>query len=410
MRRHLNLLFVVFLALALSVVACSSQLGGPTAGARDADADADAGADADADAEAEAGALESVTVQAIAPTIAPPLDVAKQLSLPSMPVGSVHIGRLVSVYGRQQDRDEPVLYAHRVFVAPSWLARLEEDVALLPCNPDSLDQRVLIQASVGSPEFASVVRRMLAPVAELHASMPCNATIRVTFASDTAAARAVAAGGIELLAAGKPVVANLQVFACGSSVLIHPCVAGTNALVLGGMGRQSLPQTAMELQVGSGEGAVRREFAARGWLPNAQPPCILGSMNVYLQQVGKVRSGSRMLTLFMDGIEHGLDAGDMLRIHHPKTGWPLVALEVLRDVVAPVGKPDRVHVRVPATFGEQQFDWLEALDPSNLSDYPRDSPTARAAFVKEHGPKVIIRAVYEPDQGDHSSNFLSVSS
>ncbi|MFT7535620.1 MAG: hypothetical protein ACI85K_001573 [Hyphomicrobiaceae bacterium] len=40
------------------------------------------------------------------------------------------------------------------------------------------------------------MRRMLAPVAELHASMPCNATIRVMFANDVDAANAVAADDI----------------------------------------------------------------------------------------------------------------------------------------------------------------------------------------------------------------------
>lgn len=399
MRCGVKSLCAASLALALTVVACTSQL----------DRSAAESGDTKADVNTEAGTPGPIHVQAVAAKFVAPLDVAKQLSVPPLPAGSVHIGRLVSVYGCEHGCDEPALYAHSVFVAPRWRARLGEDVTLLSCNPDSLHQRVWIQAPVASPEFERVVRRMMAPVAELQASMPCNATIRVTFANDAAAARAAAAGNIELLAFGKPVVPNMQVFACGRSVLIHPCVTGTDALALGGSGQRSLPQTAMQLQVGNDEGAIRREFEARGSLPDAQPPRILGSMNVYLQQVGKVRSGSRILTLFMGGIEHGLDAGDVLRIHHPKTGLPLVALEVLRDAVAPGGKPDRVHVRVPATFGEQGFDWLEALDPSNLPDFPLDSPAARNAFVKQHGPMVTIRTVYEPSEGDHSSNFVTVS-
>ena len=407
MQGNLKLWSAAVAGILATVVACTSQL------EKSSDKAAEPAADA---------AVGHAVVKADVPMVVVPFDAVAAIALPQPAAGSVHVGRLISIYGLDADSSKPTLFASNVFVAPRWRAHVGSDGELLPCNPDSMQKRILIRAPIASPEFEHVVRRMVAPAAVLQDSMPRNAALRITFSDEAAAKRAIVAGTIQLSVTGVADACRVQLLAAGRSVLVLPGVSGTDAMLLGGDDQRSLPAAKMSLRtaatrtaVDAAEGvanddAVRREFVASGWLPDAEPLRIVGSMDVLLERVGKVRSGRRVLTLFMGDVQHTLDRGDMLRIHHPTTKLPIVALEVLDDVVSPAGHPKRVHVRVNATLGERGDDWLESIDPSNRADFPHGSDVARRAFLREHAPKVTIRALYEPQEGDHASNFVRVSS
>ena len=437
MQCNLKVLSLAALGVLLTVVACRSQLeGAELEGAQLDEASARAAGNAASEPAGNPAGHHAVGSHAVgsavapvvaAPTIAvPPIvwafDPVAAMALPQPATGSVHVGRLISIYGLAADSDKPTLYASNVFVAPRWRAHIGSDGELLPCNPDSMQKRILIRAPIASPAFEQVVRRMVAPALVLQGSMPRNAALRITFADEAAAERAIVAGTIQLSVTGVANAYRVQLLAAGRSVLVLPGVAGTDAMLLGGDDQRSLPAAKMSLRIATtrtavdaaqdvaNDDAVRCEFEASGWLPDAEPLRIVGSMDVWLERVGKVRSGRRMLTLFMGDVQHALDRGDMLRIHHPETKLPIVALEVLEDVVSPAGQPKRVHVRVHATLGERDEDWLESIDPSNRADFPHDSDVTRRAFLRQHAPKVTIRALYEPQEGDHASNFVRVSS
>lgn len=407
MHGTLRSLPVLAAGLILVAVACRSQKGHTSR-----DAVAETTSDAEASSRRPQAGAACLPVPHATNTA---VDVAQELALPMPPPNSVHVGRLLTVYGLAADGRERELYAKNVFVPPKWHARVAGEVTRLSCNPDSLQGRVLIRAPIGSAEFAHVMARLTEPVVNLPvtsgddtpSSVPRNAAMRVTFESEAAAACAVAENKIRILVDGGPLPGPVQQLLCGRSVLCNPAVAGLDALVLCGKQVTCLPPGTLNLQIAVGEGEVSREFVARGWLPDADPVRLVGDMRVYLEQVGKPRSGSRMLTLFMADIEQRLDCGDVLRVCDPVSGKPLAALDVLEDVVTPDGHVDRVHVRVCAAGDAPEGDWLELLDPSNLPGFPRDNRKARDAFLLEHAPTVRIRALFEV--GDPSSNFVNVS-
>jgi hypothetical protein len=143
-------------------------------------------------------------------------------------------------------------------------------------------------------------------------------------------------------------------------------------------------------------------------LRHSEPPRILGEMTMFLERVRRLRADTEVLTLFRDGIDQNLYQGDILRLCRAQSARPVAALEVLQDARMPEGADpkQRIHVVVRRLTGPEGTDLLAEMDPSVGEGFPRRPGPQRDAFLRQHGPRLVLVTTYDPRRGDRAYNFV----
>ena len=345
---------------------------------------------------------------------------------------ALHFGRIVDVYGLKNHgpKQSIVLYRTAVLIPPdaaiaSSADAGEEPLSYLPCNPDTLRQRILIRQPIASDSFQQALAALEQAVRPFAAGqvLPRNAALRLAFANerDAAIVRQMP-GGIELLVAGEANPRPIGVIAQGASLLIDTALFGS--AVLGSAVTRAvpanklvsaagyLPKATACLRVGGGTSPQCWNFELGDLLADAEPLRIIGEMSLRLDRIAKMKDGTCVVSLFLNGIRHSLDQGDVLLVYAANAEGDdakraPVVLEVTEDVATPSGGlPRRVHARVHVAAGQAGEQLLEQLDPSRRRDYPASGGEQREAWMIRHAPKVVLKSVYEPHKGDDASNFI----
>ena len=146
---------------------------------------------------------------------------------------------------------------------------------------------------------------------------------------------------------------------------------------------------------------------ARGFVRDALPLRIVGSVPMYLERVESLSPSAQEITVYKNGLSHEIDVGDVIRIQSGSNSQVIGSAEVISDPVDDRDSPETQHVRVRI----RRIQGLEANDPRNLPGYPQ-LLSARETWLVQNAPRAICIAEFRAGGGtgrDDPRNFLTFS-
>lgn len=308
---------------------------------------------------------------------------------------TMHWGRLVDVYGQRANADGrrvPWRCAADVLIAPVAPPVAGARIVRLPCDPDTLQARVLIEAEIGSPEFARAMQALQASAPELGAEVPRDAVLRVRWRDGQVGARVPS---LHLEAVETP-LATRRVEHEGEVLLIASSGAP------GQIRLADLPSGRVVLRPDDANPARSHVFTVAGRLPDPEPLYLIGELACRLERALVRDDGTAVLSLLLDRRYPRVDAGGVVRIDLPRTGR--VSLEVLAESRTADGS-DRLHVLVRAPH-ERAAEEL-AVAGVRRQDGPRD-PAQYDAFVRARTPAATLVVRGDADAAEVPAAFVRI--
>ena len=153
----------------------------------------------------------------------------------------------------------------------------------------------------------------------------------------------------------------------------------------------------------SGNAADDSSDLSRGFVRDAVPPRLLGTMVMYLEAVEDVDATTQRLSIFKGDVAHRIDAGDVVQLVVDDGGVPAVS-EVVRDPQDHAReRRAQVLVRRAAAFADH--------DPRRLPGHPGRG-SELDGWLLGHAPRIVLVAPYEagdpsdPEASDDPRLFL----
>jgi hypothetical protein len=214
--------------------------------------------------------------------------------------------------------------------------------------------------------------------------------------------------GIAYVAANNPAGMPASTDRVGANLRLALALEGPLALPRlrepqnGLLGVDNAARTAVVRDFRTGNAGDVSADLAGGFVRDNLPLRLVGDIPMYLEQVRSISDRLQEVTVWKDGIVHGIDRGDVFRF--VAAGADLGGGEVVAEPVEDAQDPaiERVRVRIRRVAG------LAALDPSTRPDFPAD-PLLRPAWLRANAPRAICSAEFRAggaDGGDDPSNFV----
>lgn len=382
---------------------------------------------------------------------------------PPLRITSVGWGRPVDVYGWRtaEGLRAPERVETDVVVGP-LAGEPGNDVPgfhrWLPRDPGTLQERLLIDAEIGSRAFAELRDRLGAGLQPLDsAPVARDAALVVTLSADPRLPEEFffrhGPGGriegpanleaVQLLDASDPGTAPaplpIRVVVRGRQLVIDPWIPADEAdawglpvrpglptdpsapdrpnlrLAVAAEGPAAIPGLSADGATGTTASGGRAHvfdlraarddehgtFLRGGHLPERVAPRLLGQIpRLFVAEVDPPRSGRQRVRLFKGDAAHDVDAGDVLR---PRTrdGIPLGVTEVLTDPEDDRGRPGVAFVDVVVTA----LPGLEELDTRGDPGRPAD-PSALGDWLATHAADASLIVRYDGASAEHSADDL----
>ena len=152
----------------------------------------------------------------------------------------------------------------------------------------------------------------------------------------------------------------------------------------------------------SGNANDSSQYLHNGYLRDSAPPRIAGRLPMRLSRVDTSRPQEHRIVVYKEGLSHGLDAGDQISLY--ADGDLVATTEIVVDPIDDATDKTLQHVVVRVRDARAFADH----DPSKRPDYPTKL-SEREAWLRTHGPRLVVATEFDAGAGDELVNFVAVS-